>query len=247
MSVIVALKANDRVYLACDSQGTCGESKVIYSCPSNFKIWNVENADTCIMGSVGPHNDACAIKACDNLVRDIDYYRGIIDYEYIIDRVEPMIKDTLKEHMFISNDNPYKDLESRFVFAIDDKLFTIDFGAVYEYDDYTALGSGSSEAIGSLVSTNDCPIPEIRLINAIKASAINDLYVSYPIIITDTKTREYHIIDRENEEALIMAFEEEYYGDLDDDDDDDDYDSDDDYDDYDDDLEFDNEESEVEE
>lgn len=53
--------------------------------------------------------------------------------------------------------------------------------------------SESSEAIGSLLSTENDD-PKIRIIKAIKASAANDIYVDYPIVLTDIETTRFDVI-----------------------------------------------------
>ena len=46
-----------------------------------------------------------------------------------------MIRDELKGHEFIEKDKPYSSMDSRFIFAFKDKVFTIEYGAVIEHDD----------------------------------------------------------------------------------------------------------------
>lgn len=69
-------------------------------------------------------------------------------------------------------------------------------------NDYVAIGSGSSEAIGSLLSTEG-EDPKTRIIKAIKASAANDISVDYPIILTDTETTKFDIITEDLESEII--------------------------------------------
>lgn len=130
--------------------------------------------------------------------------KGDIDFEYVVSRIEPMIRDELIAHKFISDDNAYEDMESRFIFCYKDKMYTISYGAVIEQDDFVAIGSGESSAIGSLVSTEGLPAKE-RIIKAIKASVTNDIYVDYPIILTDTEFAKFKIISEENESKYIKS------------------------------------------
>lgn len=66
------------------------------------------------------------------LVREIDAIHGDVDFDYIVNRIEPMIRDELKGHEFIEKDKPYSSMDSRFIFAFKDKVFTIEYGAVIE-------------------------------------------------------------------------------------------------------------------
>lgn len=205
MSVVIALKKNGRIYMASDSQVTKGGSRSSLSNPNNYKIWKVRGVDNCLMGHVGNLRDACALRVISNLVREIDVIHEDIDFEYVVERIEPMIRDVLKEHEFIDKDNPYKSLDSRFIFAYQDKLFTIDYGAVVEHDDFVAIGSGECEAIGSLLSTTEVESPFERMVKAVKASAAHDIYVDYPIIITDTGTTKFAVVTEKNEAEFLDA------------------------------------------
>ena len=128
------------------------------------------------------------------LVREIDAIHGDVDFDYIVNRIEPMIRDELKGHEFIEKDKPYSSMDSRFIFAFKDKVFTIEYGAVIEHDDYVAIGSGECETIGSLLSSDENETPKDKIIKAIKSSAAHDIYVDYPIILSDTKYTKFEII-----------------------------------------------------
>ena len=64
---------------------------------------------------------------------------------------------------------------------------------VIEIDDFCAIGSGSCEALGSLLSSANIDDPVERIKMAIKASAAHDIYVDYPIVISNTKDTEYKV------------------------------------------------------
>ena len=146
------------------------------------------------MGSVGSIRDSCAIRVMGSLVREIDTIHGDVDFDYIVNRIEPMIRDELKGHEFIEKDKPYSSMDSRFIFAFKDKLFTLEYGAVIEHSNYVAIGSGECEAIGSLLSSDENESPKDKIIKAIKSSAAHDIYVDYPIILSDTKYTKFEII-----------------------------------------------------
>lgn len=194
MSVVVAIKKDGKVFIGADSQATKGGSRISLSNPNNYKIWKVKGVENCIMGAVGLVRDTCFIKVMNDLVREIDVLHDEIDYEYIINRIQPKIIDELLERKSIKQDNPYGSLESKFIFAYKEKLFTIEYGAVIEHDDFVSLGSGECEAIGSLLSTDEQE-PRERIIKAIKASATSDIYVDYPIVITNTESTEFEVIN----------------------------------------------------
>ena len=57
MSVVIAIKDKDKVYLAADSQCTCGASKLTLSNPNNYKIWKTKGLDNSIMCHTGACRD----------------------------------------------------------------------------------------------------------------------------------------------------------------------------------------------
>lgn len=195
MSVVVAIKKDGVVYLGSDSQVTRGGTRTSLTNPNNFKIWKVKGVDNCLMGHVGLLRDACVIRVMENLVREIDVIHDEVDFEYVVTRVVPKIIDELKEFNYIEIEGKFKNMESKYLFAFKDKLFVIGFdGSVIEVDDYIAIGSGESESIGSLLTTNNDEDPETRIIKAIKASAAHDIYVDYPIVLSNTKDLEFKVI-----------------------------------------------------
>ena len=204
MSVVVAIKKDGAVYMGADSQVTRGGTRASLSNPNNYKIWKVKGVDNCLMGHVGTLREACVVKIMDNLVREIDVMRDLIDFEYVVTRIVPMIIDQLTEFNYLDKNEVFKDMNSRYLFAYQDKLFVIGFdGAVIEVDDCVAIGSGESEAIGSLVTTSAEESPVVRIVKAIKASAAHDLYVDYPIVMSDTLSTDFAVVDEKNINEII--------------------------------------------
>ncbi|MBR6071888.1 MAG: hypothetical protein IKP77_03530 [Acholeplasmatales bacterium] len=204
MSVVVAIKKDGKIYMGADSQVTRGGTRSSLTNKNNYKIWKVKGVENTIMAHVGIVRDACVIRVMDNLVREIDVIHDDIDYEYVVNRIVPMIIDELSDRKYINTQDEFEKFESRFLFAFKDKLFYISFdGAVFEIDDCVAIGSGESEAIGSLVTTEKESDPISRIIKAIKSSATHDIYVDYPIIITDTDSTEFNIITEKNEKDFL--------------------------------------------
>ena len=203
MSVVVAIKKDGVVYLGADSQATRGGTRSSLSNPNNFKVWRVKGVDNCLMGHVGNLRDACAIRVMDNLVRDVDVIRGQVGFDYLVTRIVPYIIDELKHYSYLK-DGYFEGMDSKFAFAFEDQLFVIGGdGSVIEVDDCVAIGSGESEAIGSLVTTCNEEDPKSRIIKAIKASATHDLYVDYPIVLINTKDGEFDIVSESNIDDFI--------------------------------------------
>lgn len=197
MSVVVAIKKDGVIFIGADSQTTRGKTKLTLTNKNNFKIWKVNGAENCLMAHVGVLRDACLVRTIDNLVRDIDVFRDYIDYQYVIERIVPMIVDRLVEFKFIKSSDKFDGFESSFLFAFKDKLFLINYDcSVVEIDDFVAIGSGESEAFGSLLTTQDEEDVYSRIEKAILASSNHDIYVQFPIVISNTDTTEFNVISQ---------------------------------------------------
>lgn len=196
MSVVAAIKQNNKIYLGADSQVTKGGTRLSLSNPNNYKIWKVRGIENCLMASVGAMRDACVVRIMTNLIREIDALKSDIDFEYVVGRIVPLIKSELEDYGYLEKDKRFDGFDSSYLLAFEDKLFFINSDAsVIEIDDCIAIGSGANESIGSLLTSNG-EEPVERIIKAIKASAAHDIYVDFPIIITDTETTEFKIIDK---------------------------------------------------
>ena len=205
MSVVVAIKEGDKVFIGADSQVTKGGTRTTLKNPNNYKIWQVDGARHALMAHVGNLRDANVVRLMNGVIDDYDEYCNRINYGFVVKFLVPEIIKNLRNSNFLKgkSDEYLDTMNSGFLFAYRDSLFSIEADAsVIEIDDYVAMGSGENEAIGSLLSTEGQD-PKTRIVKAIRASAASDIYVDYPIIITDTESTEFEIITEENESKYI--------------------------------------------
>lgn len=203
MSVVVAIKKDNKVYIGADSQVTRGGTRATLKNPNNYKIWKVKNVDNCLMAHVGVVRDANIVRLMDNLVTEYNVFKNHVDYEFVVKKVVPDIFSELKEYGYLKDDKYVEQMDSKYLFAFRDQLYVINNdGCVLEVDDYIAIGSGEDQAIGSLLSTEG-EKPEVRIIKAIKSSAASDIYVDYPIILTDSEKTEFEIISESDEKKYL--------------------------------------------
>lgn len=201
MSVVVAIRDEGKVYLGADSQVTKGGTRRTLKNPNNYKIWKVNGVDHCLMAHVGNVRDANVIRIISDLVDEFTLLRNKVNFEYVVRDIVPHIIDELRRYGYVNkrDDAEFTNMNSEFLFAFRDKLFLINSDAtVIEIDDCVAIGSGACEAIGSIL-TSDKENPRDRITKAIKASAANDIYVDYPIILCDTKAMEFSVITEKSE------------------------------------------------
>ena len=193
MSVVVAIKENGKVVIGADSQSTRGGSRRTLSNSNNYKIWKVLDCENCLMGHVGLAREANIIRVTSGLIPEIVQLKDKVDFAFVVKRLVLALFEVLVDCRAIQKCDEPLHFESSFLFAYKNRLFYISGnGTVIEVDDYCAIGSGECEAIGSLISTEGEPC-EQRIKKAIKASAANDIYVDYPIVISDTESTEFKV------------------------------------------------------
>ena len=162
---------------------------------NNYKIWSVCDVDNCLMGSVGALRSNNIIKVADGLIPEAVDIKSAVDFRFVVKHLVPKLMEELGEYNALSRDkDDTLNMEATFLFAYHDKLYSIDrYGCVIEIDDFCAIGSGDCEALGSLLSSTDAEDPVERIKKAIKASAAHDIYVDYPIVISNTKDTKFEV------------------------------------------------------
>lgn len=198
MSVVVAIKDEDKVWMACDSQITAGHTKETLSNPNNYKIIKLTKEPSTLIGVVGEAIATNAIKIQDEMIDELTKLKGDFNFKYVVEKIVPKLMSLGIQYRFSykNKDSDYYFMSSSFVFAHKDKLFTIDgYGYVIEIDNYCANGSGFRPALGYLEQCSD-ENKKDAIIKAVKASIAIDNYVDYPIIVMNTKDDEVIIIEK---------------------------------------------------
>jgi len=192
---VIGVVDKDKVIMASDSQITIGGVRKVSSIKENFKIWHPDDKKDLLIGTVGDVLEMNITKTIENLVEELDYLKGDVDLKTISKKVIKKILKELKDANIIEfKDNVLK-MNNDYLFAYKKKLYQIvSSGAVIQIDKYTAIGSGSNEAIASLNnSEGKDPIKRIKL--AMDASSRNDIFVDYPLIIGTTESKEFIVIE----------------------------------------------------
>ena len=195
MSVVVAIKKGDVIFMGADSQVSRGGTRTTLSNPNNYKIWAMPNTGNCLMGSVGTLRANNIIKVANDLIPEIVDLKDAVNFRFVVRHFVPRIMDELDDyHALIKDKDDLPDMDAAFLLAYHDRLYNIDrYGSVIEVDDFCAIGSGASEALGSLLSSVNESSPIERIKKAIKASAAHDIYVDYPIVISNTQSTKFKV------------------------------------------------------
>ena len=89
MSVVVAIKDGDKIWVGCDSQVTAGYTKSTLK--SQRKIWRVSDEDELIMGVVGTFRDLNILSTSDGWIEELSKLKNETNFKYIVRKVVPKI------------------------------------------------------------------------------------------------------------------------------------------------------------
>ena len=195
MSLTVALKHDGVIYMGSDSLAYRRGVKSYLTNKNSYRIFPVKGCDNMLMsldGRILEHN----VARCSYLVPEIISIKGGIDFEFMVNEFIPHLFEIFDDRNLLSKQDGQVHCESDMIVAFSDKLFGVfTDGAVIEYDDFTAIGEGIEEALGSLVTTCNIEDPVERVLLALRAGLRNKTRVAYPLIISNTATCEFETFD----------------------------------------------------
>lgn len=195
MSVVVAVRDGNSVWIGCDSQVTQGYTSRTLNNPNNSKIFRTNDDKNTIVGVVGFLRDRDILYCEDNLLNELDIIKGNINFKYIVKTFVPrLFKIMMDNDRILKDEKTLKYINSVFILAHKEKIFQIsEDGAVSEIDDFVAVGSGHNLCRGSLNVTTEKNKKQM-VIDAVKSACESDIFVNYPIIIMNTMTDEIETI-----------------------------------------------------
>lgn len=193
MSVVVAMKSKNGVILGADSQITMGGVSKTSMCKSNYKVWHPNEYVNIVIGSVGAVRELNIIKSTKDLIEEVRYIKKDIDFEYIVNNLVSKMRKTVIDKKAVEDDKKPFRFNNNYIIAIDDKLYQIQNDcSVIEIDSYTAIGSGSNEALACL--HNNSGDAQESVVNAVKSAIKNDIYVGGPVIVTNTSELKISVV-----------------------------------------------------
>lgn len=201
MSVVIAVKDKDSVWVATDSQVSYAGTKKTITSQNCLKIWKPSGHKNMVMGLVGAVRDNNILSTVDYWIDEVDELKGNYGFKHVVRDTVPKIFSQLKEFGRVSvSKEGLEYMQSSVLIAYEDKMFEIDSdGCVTDEEDIIAIGSGFKHCLSAYGAIEDIDSLTIRekLIKTVAAACHADLYVQYPIIITNTKLDRYEIFDGE--------------------------------------------------
>lgn len=187
MSLVIAIKDQNRIVLGADKQGSFGDSK-----DHTFtKLWDVPNLEGAIMGGVGTARASQILQYSNIIDRNYINDNEEVTTDYIVTVVVPKIVDALTQNGIVCEDDSKTTMiPNTFIFAYKDKAWMIFSDlSVSEIDDTLAIGSGQDIAKGVLYATQN-QNPFQRIVTSIKAAAEHTLFVDDNVDLFATDSAE---------------------------------------------------------
>ena len=220
MSVVLAIKSGDAIYLGTDSQVSYGGTKKLITNPTSFKIWRPAGHKHLIVGGVGALRDLNILSTVDVWFDEIEVTGAEtkefeLDFAYVVRTLAPAIRAELERYTPQGSEPS----SSSFVFAYKDKCYEIaPCGSVNElaYDgDFVAIGSGgtiTTAVYSAIQDLEDMPLKE-KMIRSLAQACEDDLY---PILLMDTASSHTEVFDGEylhisSDEVIHFNDLREYY------------------------------------
>ena len=198
MSVVIAIKKNDRIYMAADTQTSCGDKKTTYLGEDSRKIHRFENG--ILLGCTGSvHNwqIICAHPEYFTVPED-----GELNKKYIVQNIIPkMFKCYRDNNMCEKEEGEPARLGDSYILAYKDKLFRI-YGAFESevLNHYAEIGSGGDLTLAGLVALDDEDESSgdtigLRLVELLRIASSRVMSVSGPYYLIDTKDQRFKMVE----------------------------------------------------
>lgn len=197
MSVVVAIKKNDRIYMAADTLASFGEVKKNCLSDEGRKIQLLDNG--ILIGTAGSVYGIQRVLAHTELF--IVPEEGIFDKKYVVQNIIPKLFKFYKEQSMLEKNKDQPDtLPDSYLVAYQDKLFKIS-GAfdVVTIEHYAAIGSGGNVALAGLIKLDEERIDDDqtindRLIDILRTSESRIRSVGAPFYLIDTSSKTFKLI-----------------------------------------------------
>jgi ATP-dependent protease HslVU (ClpYQ) peptidase subunit len=191
MSVIVAIKEKDVIYLGADSQTSSGRKKHTYLNETAYKVVKLKN-DVLVgfCGRVAARQTILAMKDVFTLDEN-----GGLTKKHIVQQIVPKLLDKMEQ----IGDEESGALDVSILLAHKDKMYkiTADLDVIH-LNENASLGAGKYYVNYALFGMPDIPVKE-RILKALIESAKHTESVAGPYVLIDTKNLEYEVVDKGGE------------------------------------------------
>ena len=198
MSVIVAIKKNDKIYMGTDTQVSCGSRKRSALNEENRKIRRFENG--VLLGAVGAQRGAMLVFSHPEIFTLPE--DGRLTKEHVVTKIVPEITKLFREadQMELKKERIPR-WPCTFLLAHGDMLFELTRErAVITIHHFSSIGVGCSAVFPALMKMDGETLCDDDAVNEglLKALRISTVYlqgIGAPYFLIDTERKEFRIAD----------------------------------------------------
>lgn len=192
MSVLIAYKRDDTIYMGTDTRVIVNDHKKSELCECNYKIQKIENG--MLVGITSERLTRQTIFAYSEIFT-LDK-KGELTRKHIVNEIVPKLVDLLnKEDLMINKEDTLPYMDAQILLAYKGVLYEIcrNF-SIYKYEDFQLLGYGVDYGQFVLANIKDSDDVNEQIIKALDTIAKYSQYVGSPYLLIDTKEQKYKLI-----------------------------------------------------
>lgn len=193
MSILIAYKKDNTIFMGTDTRLIINERKTNKLCKCDYKIQKMDNemlvgiaGDRIVRQTCFAFSEIFTLDKNNNLTR-----------KHIFTQIIPKLIKLLTEHDLLSskNNQPPK-INAEILLAYKSELFEICSNfTICKYEDYQAVGNISNYVQFILANTNKNHDVNQRIIKALDVASKHSQHVSRPYVLIDTKNQDYKLIE----------------------------------------------------
>ena len=185
MSILIAYKKGDTVYMGTDTRVIVNDHKKNELCECNYKIQKLDNG--MLVGITGERIERQTIFAYSDIFT-LDN-KGALTKKHIIKEIIPSLLSVLKqEDLIVAKEGELPYMKAVMLLAYKDTIYEICSSfSVIKYEDFQVLGQAADYAQATMINTNESDDINERIVKALDIAAINSQCVGSPYLLIDTK------------------------------------------------------------
>ena len=192
MSILIAYKKGDTVYMGTDTRTIVNDHKKNELRGCNLKIQKLAN--DMLLGITGERLERQTLIAYSEIFT-LDK-NGKLTKKHIVKEIIPKLITVLeKEGLLIEKEGELPYMKAVILLVHKGTIYEICSGfAVIKYEDFQVVGRVSDYAHATLMNTKPMDSIEERIVKALDIVAENSQYVGKPYLLINTKELEYKIV-----------------------------------------------------
>ena len=192
MSVLIAYKRGDTIYMGTDTRVIVNDHKKNELCECNYKIQKLDNG--MLLGITGERLERQMLFAYSEIFT-LDK-KGDLTKKHIIKEIIPVLLSALKkEGLLVEKEGEAPYMKAVVLLAHKDSLYELCSNfTVIKYENFQVLGVAAAYAQATMMNTNELDNINERMVKALDIAAKNSQYVGRPYLLIDTKELKYNLI-----------------------------------------------------